>query len=152
MDTSAPPSNHIRINVIDDDALDQEDDQDQDHRRDVDAAEVGHHVADRAQRRLGDAKEELTDTVDERVAGVHHIERNQPRQDRGGDQQPDIELQGEQDDIENGAHGGSRLSGRDVAVTRSGNKNQRKAGGARRDRTADLLIANEALSQLSYGP
>ena len=27
-----------------------------------------------------------------------------------------------------------------------------KAGGARRDRTADLLIANEALSQLSYGP
>jgi hypothetical protein len=25
-------------------------------------------------------------------------------------------------------------------------------GGARRDRTADLLIANEALSQLSYGP
>jgi hypothetical protein len=27
-----------------------------------------------------------------------------------------------------------------------------KVGGARRDRTADLLIANEALSQLSYGP
>ena len=26
------------------------------------------------------------------------------------------------------------------------------AGGAERDRTADLLIANEALSQLSYGP
>jgi hypothetical protein len=27
-----------------------------------------------------------------------------------------------------------------------------KRGGAERDRTADLLIANEALSQLSYGP
>ena len=27
-----------------------------------------------------------------------------------------------------------------------------KFGGAERDRTADLLIANEALSQLSYGP
>src|SRR4030081_1039964 len=27
-----------------------------------------------------------------------------------------------------------------------------KAGGARRDRTADLVIANDALSQLSYGP
>jgi hypothetical protein len=26
------------------------------------------------------------------------------------------------------------------------------AGGARRDRTADLIIANDALSQLSYGP
>ncbi len=25
-------------------------------------------------------------------------------------------------------------------------------GGAERDRTADLLIANETLSQLSYGP
>jgi YggT family protein len=28
----------------------------------------------------------------------------------------------------------------------------RAVGGAERDRTADLLIANEALSQLSYGP
>src|ERR1700722_15648177 len=28
----------------------------------------------------------------------------------------------------------------------------RKAGGARRDRTADLLHAMQALSQLSYGP
>src|ERR1700730_18091123 len=27
-----------------------------------------------------------------------------------------------------------------------------KAGGARRDRTADLVIANDALSQLNYGP
>ena len=27
-----------------------------------------------------------------------------------------------------------------------------KDGGARRDRTADLVIANDALSQLSYGP
>jgi hypothetical protein len=27
-----------------------------------------------------------------------------------------------------------------------------KAGGARRDRTADLLHAMQALSQLSYGP
>jgi hypothetical protein len=27
-----------------------------------------------------------------------------------------------------------------------------KLGGAERDRTADLLVANEALSQLSYSP
>ncbi len=27
-----------------------------------------------------------------------------------------------------------------------------EGGGARRDRTADLVIANDALSQLSYGP
>ena len=30
--------------------------------------------------------------------------------------------------------------------------NHRKSGGARRDRTADLLHAMQALSQLSYGP
>ena len=29
---------------------------------------------------------------------------------------------------------------------------KRKSGGARRDRTADLLHAMQALSQLSYGP
>ena len=29
---------------------------------------------------------------------------------------------------------------------------QPKSGGARRDRTADLLRAKQALSQLSYGP
>jgi hypothetical protein len=28
----------------------------------------------------------------------------------------------------------------------------RRAGGASRDRTGDLLVANQALSQLSYGP
>ena len=27
-----------------------------------------------------------------------------------------------------------------------------KAGGASRDRTGDLLVANQTLSQLSYGP
>ena len=34
----------------------------------------------------------------------------------------------------------------------AGNLRTRKDGGARRDRTADLVIANDALSQLSYGP
>ena len=28
----------------------------------------------------------------------------------------------------------------------------RKVGGANRDRTGDLLVANQTLSQLSYGP
>ena len=37
-------------------------------------------------------------------------------------------------------------------LVRKRTENQRRAGGASRDRTADLLIANEALSQLSYGP
>ena len=31
-------------------------------------------------------------------------------------------------------------------------RNQTKSGGARRDRTDDLMLAKHALSQLSYGP
>ena len=41
-------------------------------------------------------------------------------------------------------------SGFCVAVPREARRAKR--GGARRDRTADLIIANDALSQLSYGP
>ena len=38
--------------------------------------------------------------------------------------------------------------------TKAGSKidRRRTAGGARRDRTDDLLLAKQALSQLSYGP
>ena len=32
------------------------------------------------------------------------------------------------------------------------NRRKGKAGGANRDRTDDLLLAKQALSQLSYGP
>src|SRR5712671_4191855 len=43
-----------------------------------------------------------------------------------------------------------RPSGSCVAAPRVARRAKR--GGARRDRTADLVIANDALSQLSYGP
>src|SRR5262249_32431177 len=39
-----------------------------------------------------------------RVPRVHHVERNKPGQDRGGDEQPHVELQGDQNHIEQGAH------------------------------------------------
>ena len=40
-----------------------------------------------------------------------------------------------------------------VPMARAGPKTAgRKAGGANRDRTDDLLLAKQALSQLSYGP
>src|SRR5579885_364538 len=54
-------SEHVRIDVADDDVLDEQDDQDHDHRRDVDAAEIGQQIADRAQQRLGDAVEKFAD-------------------------------------------------------------------------------------------
>ena len=38
-----------------------------------------------------------------------------------------------------------------MLITRA-DEPRRKAGGANRDRTDDLLLAKQALSQLSYGP
>src|SRR5579864_3842439 len=42
--------------------------------------------------------------------------------------------------------------GTGTAIAAATNEIRRLAGGARRDRTADLLHAMQALSQLSYGP
>ena len=39
-----------------------------------------------------------------------------------------------------------------VAQERSNGRDDQPAGGARRNRTDDLLLAKQALSQLSYGP
>src|SRR5436190_2956291 len=86
------------VDVADDHILDQDDDQDHDHRRDIDAAEAGHHVADRAQHRLRDPEQEIADHRDELVARVDDIERHQPRQHRRRDQQPDIQIKNEKDD------------------------------------------------------
>jgi hypothetical protein len=46
-------------------------------------------------------------------------------------------------------HARRRASGRMSGSSRSSG---RRSGGARRDRTDDLLLAKQALSQLSYGP
>jgi hypothetical protein len=40
----------------------------------------------------------------------------------------------------------------DVCSDLTASKRDRRSGGARRDRTDDLLLAKQALSQLSYGP
>ena len=42
--------------------------------------------------------------------------------------------------------------GRPPAIRRNGAIRSHASGGARRDRTDDLLLAKQALSQLSYGP
>ena len=48
--------------------------------------------------------------------------------------------------------GGSAYENLAAAMRRLKTRKWAKAGGAERNRTADLLIANEALSQLSYSP
>jgi hypothetical protein len=52
-------------------------------------------------------------------------------------------------------HGPSKICQQDRPSTRSTKQDRPSkipAGGARRDRTDDLLLAKQALSQLSYGP
>ena len=75
-----------------------------DHRRDIEAAEIGHQSADRSQRRLGDAVKEIADHADRRIADVDHAECDQPGEYRRSDQDPDVELQGEIDDEEERVH------------------------------------------------
>ena len=41
---------------------------------------------------------------------------------------------------------------RDDPRSSGSKRGDRRSGGARRDRTDDLLLAKQALSQLSYGP
>jgi hypothetical protein len=43
-------------------------------------------------------------------------------------------------------------AGKDRSDTTASTRGDRRSGGARRDRTDDLLLAKQALSQLSYGP
>ena len=45
-----------------------------------------------------------------------------------------------------------RVSSHELASSRASRLRGARAGGASRDRTGDLLVANQALSQLSYGP
>src|SRR5262245_35025551 len=70
-----PPmqSGHVGQDVKSDHVAEENDDEDQDDRRDVDAAEIGHHIADWPQRRLGDAIEEVRDHCHELVARVDHV-------------------------------------------------------------------------------
>ena len=49
----------------------------------------------------------------------------------------------------NSLDGGSCIATVRIAIVR---RSQPTDGGARRDRTDDLLLAKQALSQLSYGP
>ena len=46
----------------------------------------------------------------------------------------------------------AKCSQREFVSCADATGNQNKIGGARRDRTDDLMLAKHALSQLSYGP
>ncbi len=46
----------------------------------------------------------------------------------------------------------SNFSDGNITLEICGDRQDQPAGGARRDRTDDLMLAKHALSQLSYGP
>jgi hypothetical protein len=82
----------------------EEQQQDQDDRRDVDAAEIRQQVADRAQHRLRDPVEHLADLGDNGIAHVHHVEGDEPAQDRTGDEDVDEELNNGIEEPDEGVH------------------------------------------------
>src|SRR3546814_6935673 len=67
---------------------------------DMSMPEIGHEATDRPERRLRHTPEELADHRDHRVAGVDHAEMYQPGQDRRSDDQPDIDLQRNDEDLD----------------------------------------------------
>jgi len=59
-----------------------------------------------ASNRLGDPVQKLRDPPRQNWLRVFHdIEGDQPRQDGGGNQQPDIKVENDKNDVENGTHG-----------------------------------------------
>jgi len=80
--------------------------QDQDDRRDVDAAEIGQQVPDRPQHRLGDAIEEFADLRDDRIAHIDHVEGHEPAQHGARNEDVDVELDDGVEEPEQGVHAG----------------------------------------------
>src|SRR5262249_24540158 len=65
--------------------------QNEDHRRDVDPAQIWEKAADRAQQGLGDTPQEVPDHGNDAVVPVDDAKRDEPAEDRLGDQQPDVD-------------------------------------------------------------
>src|SRR5271155_2223026 len=73
--------------------------QNEDHRRNVDPAEIGKHTPDRPQQRLGHAPQEVPDCRDDAVVPVDDAERDEPAQHRLGDQQPYVDRDHRADEV-----------------------------------------------------
>src|SRR5690606_12460187 len=99
-----PSSDDGRVDVEHDHPLEEEDDEQQDDGRDVDAAEIGQDGTDGPERGLGDLVEEVPDRPHHVVARVDDVEGDQPADDGRGDQEPCVEVEHDHENIENRAH------------------------------------------------
>src|SRR3546814_17900078 len=78
-----------------------DDEQDQhDHRGQVDAAEIGHDTPERAVERLGDPIEHIPELADELIVGVDDVEGDQPRHHRLDDDDPPQDVEHDRQNIE----------------------------------------------------
>jgi hypothetical protein len=64
--------------------------QDEDHRGNINSTQVGQDATDGAKRRLANPMDEITNSPDEPVAGIDDVERDKPTQHRTDDDHPDI--------------------------------------------------------------
>ena len=78
--------------------------EEQDDRRNVDAAGVGQEIADRPQERLGQGEEQVPDRADDVVADVDDAEGDQPGQDRAGDDDDLVEIEDREDEFDQRKH------------------------------------------------
>src|SRR5262245_38797734 len=83
-------ASHVGGDVIEQRLPHKDDDQDQDHRRDIDAAEIRQEIADGSQCRFRHPVQEVADDRDAAVVAIDYAERQKPAEHRLGDQQPDV--------------------------------------------------------------
>lgn len=94
-----------RQDVQDDQLADKDDRQQQDHRRNVDTAEIGQEPPDRPERGLRQIVENPANGIDDLIARIDDIEGIEPGEDRAGDDHIRVEFQGEQYHVEECGHG-----------------------------------------------
>src|SRR5258706_6111972 len=75
-----------------DDIAKEDEAENQHHGRDVEAAEIGKRITNRAQDWVGKAMKRIRHQINGAVPAVHHVEDDKPAQDRADDQHPDIEV------------------------------------------------------------
>src|SRR5207237_1496318 len=78
--------------------------QDQDNRRDVNAAKIREDAPDRPQQRLGHAPQKVSDRRDNAVVSVHDAKSDEPAQHRLGDQQPYVDRDHRMNETQKGIH------------------------------------------------
>jgi hypothetical protein len=67
--------------IADYDHPNEDDDQEKNNKRDIDAAEIRKQISYRFQQRFCDSIEEIADDRHHGMAGIHHVEYDQPAQD-----------------------------------------------------------------------